>query len=298
VAKYGSKDEAMEEIKYLKQSPTGRGRHVANHTTSVLSTRRLPTFIECLTVIKINYKDDEEGYLQELNYLNNLKQNHPDARLLYGLSARRSGYRLHKLSACQILISKELPWSSDGYLPLFIFNLAVLQSHDLFDNRLKPSIVAGGQKWDFKMTTEDGSEEHLSFLPLYTSPAPGRMTWAAVGFVKNSEEFEPRALRVSWVDVMKRHSEQESYLRAHGQDPIPGLVRLLAAEVLDDRELIRASAVDPNRTIRRTKEAVILDNIGEPLSQCNSVLELLKVIYDTIHSTLTSILSEFRANDM
>jgi hypothetical protein len=117
VAKYGSKDEAMEEIKYLKQSPAGRGRHVANHTTSALSTRRLPTFIECLTVIKINYKDDEEGYLQELNYLNNLKQNHPDTRLLYGLSARRSGYRLHKLSACQILISKELPWSSDGYLP-------------------------------------------------------------------------------------------------------------------------------------------------------------------------------------
>jgi hypothetical protein len=169
-------------------------------------------------------------------------------------------------------------WDDDGYKPLLAFNQAVLTARDGWDGQLNP-VANKRQQWSISMQV-DGKNESLKVFPLYSDSPPGPTTWIGAGFDVSS--FDTRVLKVVWVDDEQIVSEEAMYKLAHGEQPIPGLVRLLSAEVLD--ALNDGDNSDGNTRVM-TKKALLLDDLGQPLSQCTSVVEFLKVIYDTLEST-------------
>jgi hypothetical protein len=243
-----------------------------------------PTFPECVAAVEIKTDDGTAGSRQIISYVNGIKRNTPQSRMVFGMSARKEGYRFVKMSPCEIDLSLELNWDFDGYKPLLAFNKAILCSIDSHSKELEYS-VHNGQTWYITMGQDE--EEDICLFPVFSSSGPGRMTWVGIGYVLKEGLLWHRTIKIVWFDVRKSFLETDLYRYVHGQGIIPGLVRLLDRKVLDDDLLSSTSGPDATgENVQRKKEALSLNNIGKPLSQCGSLLEILKVIYDTLESEL------------
>jgi hypothetical protein len=266
VAKYGTVDDLNEYLQYLCHTTAGDSSHQPKHYP-------LP---HCIAAVTVRNSDFDESYRTEVKHLESIQRDSPQSHVVYGLSARRVGYILYKLTPFDLETTDEMGWDDDEYKPLLAFTQAVLTAREGWDGRLNP-IVNKKQQWSISMQI-DGNPELLKLLPLYCSSPPGPTTWIGAGFGMAS--FDVRVLKVVWVDDEQIVSEEAMYKLAHGEQPIPGLVRVLSAEVLDQRSLY-ASNNDGNT---QTKKALLLDDLGQPLSQIASLVEFLKVIYDTFES--------------
>jgi len=116
--------------------------------------------------------------------------------------------------------------------------------------------------------------------PFFASYPLGRMTRVGVAYPitlsEGGELPDPVYMKISYVDTNSRFREADLYKQAHSNGYIPGLARLVAHES-------RQVFVEGKRG-QRQKEVVVLGSGGEPLNKCESVVELLKVIYDVIQS--------------
>ena len=110
--------------------------------------------------------------------------------------------------------------------------------------------------------------------PFFASYPPGRMTRVGIAYpTEGGESSDLVYLKISYVDQCR---EAALYSQAHSKGTIPGLVRLVACES-------RPSFVKGKHGPKQ-KEVIVLGSGGEPLSRCESVAELLKVVYDAIES--------------
>jgi hypothetical protein len=125
--------------------------------------------------------------------------------------------------------------------------------------------------------------------PFFASYPPGRTTRVGIAYpttwieggdttiaIEGGELSGPVYMKITYIDPKSRFREEKLYEQAHSRGYIPGLARLVAHES-------RPFFVEGEHGLRQ-KEVLVLGSGGEPLNKCESVKELLKVIYDAIES--------------
>ena len=145
-------------------------------------------------------------------------------------------------------------------------------------------------------------EEKMIVTPVYAKAPPGCTTFigfADAGNVSETAEKDGRrstsdggtaqslgrVVKISWQDTTPACHETRMYDAAHGTSSgtwNPGLARHEHAE-----RLLEFGVTNPTRPALPTlyPEITTLRSLGEPLSECRSMRELFKVIYDACLST-------------
>ena len=137
-------------------------------------------------------------------------------------------------------------------------------------------VPGGGQMWNISV---EGVQYRMH--PFFASYPLGRVTRVGIAYPTTPTEggrlSDPVYIKIGYVDTNSRFREPALYTQAHSNGYIPGLCRLVAHE-------LRPYFVQGERHGLRQKEVIVLGTGGEPLNKCESVRELLKVMYDVIES--------------
>ncbi|EJD52866.1 hypothetical protein AURDEDRAFT_111384 [Auricularia subglabra TFB-10046 SS5] len=152
-------------------------------------------------------------------------------------------------------------------------------------------------RWDVEL-----ADAHvLALAPFYTTPPPGRVTFAsfevatipAIGAsipdignqFRNHETFG--FVKFSWQDDARVWKEADLLARLHKDGWLPGVVRPYPSQLKDTTITIEQLGVDNGTS--RTFEMLHLGSIGEPLSQCRTPKEILMVAYDVLETSMNMI---------
>ncbi|KZV87641.1 hypothetical protein EXIGLDRAFT_620387 [Exidia glandulosa HHB12029] len=94
-------------------------------------------------------------------------------------------------------------------------------------------------------------------------------------------------VKVSYQDTQGKFKEGELLDRVHADGWLPGVVRHTFWEREEARKVgdVTLPDNDPNRIVR-VKETIHLGSVGDPLSQCSTPLQMLKVAYDAAETHL------------
>jgi len=209
---------------------------------------------------------------QQAHYCRMTKAARVDMVRVFGACAKVQGYQFTRVDACGAVVSPTYGWSKTDFNPLLRYVIAVYKSESERDKDCFTYVQGTEQIWTIKLG------EVLTVRPFYATYPPGRATWVAAGF---NEEGERRLVKVSNIDVNVRSSEQDLYEKAHSKGWIPGLARAVETKVISSTPVTEGEV-----PIARRKTAVVLGSTGEPLNNCGSVFEFLKVMYDALQSTL------------
>lgn len=227
----------------------------------------------------VEVKESTSARSQELHYCRVTKAARVDMRRVFGLSVTSQGYHLTRIDACSAIVSSTYQWNNQNFNNLLRYVLAVYRSESERDKSLFTYVQGTEQVWTIDL------KEKLTVRPFYSTYPPGRTTWVAAGF---NHRAEHRLVKIANINVNVRSSEGALYAKAHSKGWIPGLARVVQSDVLNT-PLVTGGEV----SISRQKCAVVLGSIGEPLNNCGSVLEFLKVMYDALQT-----LEEMALNDV
>lgn len=204
-----------------------------------------------------------------------------DLTSVVGLHAHQSGYWAELLNPTSNVYTPEYEWGlgSENLLPLLRYVAAIYRSECQKDATCQ-HVLGSEEMWLVRVR-----DQTYVCRPIFAGKPPGRVTRVSIAYLYKevgsfSNETIPFIVKTSYVDQSSRSREQMLYKQAHKGGIIPGLARLVAAE--DSEGLIKGGGLE------RRKQAIVLGSIGEPLSQCTSVLELLKVVYDAVVSECNS----------
>ena len=204
---------------------------------------------------------------QGMEYCRTLKRYRPDLKLIYGLSIVRKTCIVY---SCDAATTRETDYFDIRYLDnLYAYVYAVYTSVDARNPDLSAVPGLQGQAWRLRYSLE-GSEVQRTFAPFHVGHPKGRMTW--VGVEADSLEKPTGILKMSWQDEQRRFREQAIYAKIHSDKKwMPGVARPVtcyspSAQKLDDRSL----------------SVVLLESIGDPLSECRNVKHLLETMFDAV----------------
>ncbi|KZV89227.1 hypothetical protein EXIGLDRAFT_771941 [Exidia glandulosa HHB12029] len=232
---------------------------------------------------------------QFLVYMSALKTYRPDLRTVHGLQLDDTQLRLATINACSAVESgymqrpKEDPfYQLSGWIAhVLLVHRSVSERDTSFTHLLPEDDIV---RYDIAL-----DDQISRVVPVYTSQPPGRMTW--VGFeiggdatVLNSVCTEDcvGVVKVSYQDEKAVFSEGQMLDLAHANGWLPGVVRHTFWK--RDKEAKVVNLLEPDEDeggVRvRFKETIRLGSVGDPLSQCTTPLQMLKVAYDAIETHL------------
>lgn len=167
------------------------------------------------------------------------------------------------------------------------------------ENRMIWTLVKGSAKWEI--------------FPFHCGRYPGRGTW--IGAAVKVGEASPSAIRIVklyWADVRARWEEGPLYDQAHALGVIPGLATAvqhwktgkstLMSEVASPEECESTPGLPPLHSpepvpaveeqepkLQRSQQireqyCVMLGTRGKPLNNCETVLDILRAMFDLLVS--------------
>lgn len=222
----------------------------------------------------------KQGQGQLMHYLATQLRYRRDLSSVIGLLVYRNGYQALRLDACSKAQTETYHWGtkSMNLLPLLQYVAAIYDSECQKDTTWN-YILGSQQMW----RAEICGQAYIC-RPIFAAKPLGRMTRVDISYRynngKSSHDMAKYIIKTSFVDQSSRFQERLLLEQAHKGGFIPGLARLVAAE--NSKGLVKGGGLE------RRKQTIVLGSIGEPLSQCTSVLELLKVVYDAVVSECNS----------
>lgn len=213
-----------------------------------------------------------------------------DQTIVFGLLATWESWTLRRLDPCSVLYTGTtntddgLEWIGwNDYEALLRYIAAIHAVESIRDDAIE-YVPGGGQMWRVPI-----KRVQYRLHPFFASYPLGRMTRVGIAYptalvedgnhtiaIEGEEMSGPVYIKLSYVNTRSQFREENLYEQAHSQGYIPGLARLVAQES-------RPFFVENEHGLRQ-KEVVVLGSGGEPLNRCDSVIELLRVTYDTIQS--------------
>jgi hypothetical protein len=195
----------------------------------------------------------------------------PDLSAAYGILARKSGFTTFKLDAFGLQRLEKLTWDFTTDLQQFVAD--VYRASDNRNSTLD-FVPQGRGLWRMQL-----EQKTFYMYPFYAGHFPGRGTWVAAGYQNGKPSQLPLIIKLSWTNRAKNQLEGELYDLAHQDGWIPGLARPLLWSN-PGIEIHQKSNIGPINVLER--HCVVLESSGGPLSQCGSVLDVLKTMYDLL----------------
>ncbi|EJD48500.1 hypothetical protein AURDEDRAFT_183410 [Auricularia subglabra TFB-10046 SS5] len=227
----------------------------------------------------------ERGHTHVNWWLSNVKRYRPDLATVYGMRFDNQSQLAH-LSSFEAAGNPQSLGEPMGTLDVWIAHVLLLyETLSTRDTRFT-YLGAGSHtaRWNFK--AGPGAEEEFCIEPVYSSPHPGKMTWAGLttchhpaGGSDATKAHGDEAVgfyKISWQnEAVNKISEGELLDLAHADSWLPGLVRPWDHW----REGGPGQSVS-NTDETRVKDVLHLASVGQPFSQCGSVREMLDAIFD------------------
>jgi hypothetical protein len=226
----------------------------------------------------------------------------PDMPGVYGLGVRASGYEIIWSDASGVIASPRISWESRGdVLASYIHSLYRPPTGHFTSDR---SIELNND--DPKSTTPPTwtirfhGEKYLDCKLLFFGPSWGRRTSVWIG-VRDGETF---VIKDAYRDEVRRYCEGQLLEEIHGEGGpdesrvlalVPGVVRLVSwGFVRSQSEIIATVRRPKSPPAYRQKTRLVLGSTGVRLEESQSVLDLLKAVYDVIEGVRShSSLHEF-----
>ena len=252
---------------------------------------QIVTIVEC----KPRNKD---GRSQLATYAFQLLEARPDLPGAYVAWAAPEGYQILWSDASGVVASEFTPWAQIEMLGAFVYSLYdPPSSHWLRDQSLKP-MRAKHQPSDevlWKIKLKEPRREFTKCQSIFVGNSWGRRT----NVFKHGNGHDVAVIKDSYRDTKRRYLEEKLLDEIHEDGIFPGVVRPLFAlppeaksgiELSKDKTLPRnvptTAPLDDKKVSRRStarvKARLVMGSYGESLNEAQSVLDILKAIYDAI----------------
>jgi hypothetical protein len=203
-----------------------------------------------------------------------------DMEVVYGLLWSPTGLELWRCSPFHAVMIQACDWKQqkgEAWAKLlFSYVYKVYESIEKRDTTTE--YLPDKEAWRIKV-----KEVAYIMRPFYVSRPPGRCTAVFVGYREDDTSSNPKLYIIKdlWVSGT-RFLEFKLFEEAHAKNPVPGLAQLEAHEEIYIFE-------DEETKSSMTKHRYVTGNVGEPITQCESVLEILYLMYDLTVSKYTLI---------
>ncbi|EJD52442.1 hypothetical protein AURDEDRAFT_181043 [Auricularia subglabra TFB-10046 SS5] len=230
------------------------------------------------------------------SYLTALMRYRPDLLTVYGFRLERGILRLAALSPGGMVESEDLNWTDlSAWIAHVVQVYETLKGSDP-DIEHRPE-QTGFFRWDIRK-----SGIGLVVTPFHVGRAPGRTTFACfeVGRLPPKGSGTDRKFldamdiafgtdvtkgfwKLSWQRSTPRSTEAQLLTFLHRDGWVPGLVRHhleTSVRAGDDTAIFHPSGDGPGRVM----DILHLGSVGQPLSQCETVGDMLDCMYDLIET--------------
>jgi hypothetical protein len=197
----------------------------------------------------------------------------PDLSIAYGILAVKDSFTIFKLEPYRLQHLQESSWDSIEGLQQFV--AAIYYASDNRNSTLN-FVPRGRGLWRMEL-----EEKILYMYPFYASHSPGKGTWVAAGYRSDdgSRCSQPLIFKLSWGVEDHGRLEGDMYDLAHRDGWISGLARPLLWSSPGISIQHRSKG---GKVIILQRHCVILERAGSPLSKCDTVLDILKCMYDLL----------------
>jgi hypothetical protein len=208
-------------------------------------------------------------------YLDTMLRYRPDLSTAYGIFALQSGFTIFRLDAFALRYLDKSTWDSTADLQQFVADIYCASNNR---NSTLDFLPQGRGLWKMRL-----EQKTFYMYPFYVGHLPGRGTWVAAGYQDNSHVTRPSQppliFKLSWANIDKNQLEGELYDIAHRDAWIPGLARPLlwsnpGIQIHQESKLGQIDVLG--------RHCVVLESLGSPLSRCDTVLDILKSMYDLL----------------
>ena len=252
---------------------------------------------QIVTVVEIKARKRRERS-QLASYAYQLLAARPDLPGAYLAWASPKGYQILWSDASGFVASEFTPWTQITMLGAFVYSLYdPPSSHWLRDRGLKPMSVKHQPSdhvlWNIKLNKP--RREFVNCKSIFVGNSWGRRT----NVFKHGNGPEIVIVKDSYRDTKRRYLEEEFLYEIHEDGIFPGVVRPLFAlppEAKSGKELSKDEALPRNvpttapldnkkashRSTARVKARLVMGSYGDSLNEAQSVLDILKAIYDAI----------------
>jgi hypothetical protein len=215
-------------------------------------------------------------------YLDPMLRYRPDLSTAYGILAVKDNFTVYKLEPYTLQHLEESSWDSIEALQQFV--AAIYYASEMRNSTLE-FVPQGQGLWS--MTLE---EKTFYMYPFYVGRLPGKGTWVAAGYRSDdgSRSSQPLIFKLSWGVGNHGRLEGAMYDLAHRDGWIPGLARpvLWSSPGISMRHRSKRDKI----TILH-RHCIVLESAGSPLSGCDTVLDILKCMYDLLEGENKSLWS-------
>src|SRR5258706_553110 len=249
---------------------------------------------------------------QLLHYLQTTLRYRPDFSFVIGLASTLRGFTLYRLSAVNATVNppelqNPYPWTKKNTPHLQKYIAAIYHAEEAryndmtfgLEERMIWTLVKEPTKWEI--------------FPFHCGGYPGRGTWIGAAVeVGGAPQSAIRIANLYSANVRARWEEGPLYERAHAQGVIPGLATAvqhwktgkttLMSEVASPEECESTPVLPPLHSpepvpaveeqeskLQRSQQireqyCVMLGTHGKPLNNCETVLHILKAMFDLLVS--------------
>ena len=269
-----------------------------------------PSWSQLSAVAELKVAANPEPQL--LHYLQTTLRYRPDFSFVIGLASRLRGFTIYRLSAVNAAVNppksqQPYPWTQKSTPHLQKYIAAIYHAEEAryndmtfkLEKRMIWTLVKEPTKWEI--------------FPFHCRGYPGRGTW--IGAAVEAGEASQSAIRIAklyWADVRARWEEGPLYEQAHAQGVIPGLATAvqhwktgkttLMSEVPSPEECESTPVLPPLHSpepvpaveeqeskLQRSQQireqyCVMLGTHGKPLNNCETVLHILRAMFDLLVS--------------
>jgi hypothetical protein len=220
-----------------------------------------------------------------MKYLDPMLRYRPDLSMAYGILAVKENFTIFKLDAFGLHHLEESSWDSTIGLQQFV--AAVYYASETRNSTLD-FVPRSGGLWRMKV-----EENTFHMYPFYAGCL--RRTWVAAGYRSDdgSRRSQPLIFKLSWGIRINGRLEGEMYDWAHRDGWIPGLARPV---MWSNPGISIQHHSNGGKVTILERHCVVLESIGSPLSGCNTVLDILKCMYDLLEGENDSLCSVSHAH--
>jgi hypothetical protein len=209
----------------------------------------------------------------------------PDMPGVYGLGVRAKDYVVLWSDASGVIASPCIPWDSDcGMLANYIQSLYISPSRH-FTNDPTIEVVDDNNSmmapnWTIRMKGKTYENCHI----IFSGPSWGRRTFVWTVKIDN----ESVVIKDAYRDDARRFCEGQILEKIHELASMPGMVRLIDWCFVCIKPAVISTApclhlgTDNRAVPHRRKIRLVLGSIGRSPRASESVLDLLKAVYDVI----------------
>jgi hypothetical protein len=249
---------------------------------------------------------------QLLHYLQTTLRYRPNFTFVIGLASRSYGFTIYRFSAVNATLNpprekRPYPWTETNTPHLQKYIAAIYHAEEAryndmtfrLENRMIWTLVKERRKWEI--------------FPFCCGGYPGRGTWIGAAVeVGGASQSAIHIAKLYWADVRARWEEGRLYELAHAQGVIPGLATVvqhwktgkttLMSEVVSPEECESTPVLPPLHSPKpvpaveeqesklqrsqqiREQYCVMLGTHGKPLNNCETVLHILRAMFDLLVS--------------